>query len=86
MPLKIIRMVDWRKDGEFSSFVCRFSTNLHLRRFIIDTSVVEMSRQRPPSAWDSRAVQSSEVPVLRLCAELPDFGYVRVSPVIEQFL
>jgi len=45
-----------------------------------------MLRQHPPSAWDGRAVQSSEVPVLRLYAELPDFGYVHVGPVIEQFL
>jgi len=78
--------VHWRKDGEFSSFVCRFSTNLHLGRHFIAAIVVEMSHLRLPSTWDGHAVQSLEVPALQLYAELPDTGYVHVIAVLEQFL
>jgi len=77
---------DWHKDGKFSAFVCRFSTNLHPVCRTIIAIVVEMSRLHPPPVWDGRAVQSSAVQGLRLYAELPEFGYVSLGTGLEQFL
>ena len=69
---------DWRKDGEFRSFICRFSTNLHLVRRTIVAIAVEMSRLRPLPVWEGRAVQSY-VPDFPLYVGMPEMGAVSLS-------